>query len=212
MSMLRFKFIGLLLAACLVSLSLTAAHAEDWGTPYDKLFTKAGDRVKYSKAKDGTEIREFLTQGGVQIRQERKGGKVYTSTFDMQHGAVLCFWEIAVTVRAALEVCEELNQPEMGDRLDTTIKKLNRFILNNALQKGTKAQLQAGIDARKRRFRQSQSAPETGRVSCAKTGEKSLAFFKSYLTDVANKSEPEYQAGIDKLLSVPRIPSINPCL
>ncbi|MCP5081861.1 MAG: hypothetical protein GY948_09210 [Alphaproteobacteria bacterium] len=212
MSLLRFKFVGLLLAAVWLTAPLAPANAEGWETPYDKLFEEAGDQVKHSKAKDGTEIREFLTQGGVQIRQERKDGKVRTSTFDMQHGAVLCFWEIAVTVRAALDVCEEMNRPEMAARLDTTIKKLNRFILNNALQKGTRVQMQSAVDARMRRFRHSQSAPETGRVSCAKNGQKALAFFNSYLTDVANKSEHEYQAGIDRLLSVPRLPSMNPCL
>lgn len=212
MSWLRFKFIGPFLAALLLILPLASVNAEDWGTPYDKLFAEAADRVKHSKAKDGTEIREFLTKGSVQIRQERKDGKVSTGTLDMQHGAVLCFWEIAVTVRAALQTCQETNRPKLAARLDTTIGKLNRFIVANALEKPTMAQMQSAIDARMDRFRQSQAAPQTGRVSCAKSGQKALAFFNSYLTDVAKKSDEDYQAGIDKLLSVPRLPSMNPCL
>lgn len=210
MPFLRFTFTAPVLAALL--LASAPAGAEDWGTPYDKLFAEAADRVKRSKAKDGTEIREFLTKGGVQIRQERKDGKVRTGTLDMQHGAVLCFWEIAVTVRAALETCEETDRPDVAARLDTTIGKLNQFITANALEKPTSAQMQSAIEARTRHFRQSQSAPDKGRVSCAKSGQKALNFFNSYISDVAKKSDEEYQAGIDKLLAVPRLPAMNPCL
>ena len=208
----RSRYFGLPLAAVLMVSPLSAGASENWGTPYDKLFEEAGDRVKHSKTRNGTEIREFLTKGGVQILQERKDGKVSTSTLDMQHGPVLCFWEIAVSVRAALDTCEETKRPKLAARLDTAIGKLNRFIAANALEKATEEQMQAIMTQRMLSFRQSQSAPETGRVSCAKSGPKALTFFNAYLNDLAKKSDEDYQAGIDKLLSVPRLPAMNPCL
>lgn len=212
MTSFRMKLIGVLLATLALLFPFASANAEDWGTAYDKLFQMGADGVKEYKDKDGSEVREVISQGGVQIRQQRKDGQVSTTTVDVLHGPVLCFWEIAVTVRAALQTCEETNRPDLAKRLDTTIAKLNRFILANALEKATDAQMKAAMDARLQNFRKGLSAPAEGRVSCAKGGQGTLKFINSYLDDVAKKSDQDYQAGIDKLLSVPRLPAMNPCL
>ena len=209
---MRAKLTILLLALFAALHPLTATGAENWGTPYDKFFAEGADRVKTFKGQDGADIREVITQGGVQIRQERKEGKVSTATADVLHGPVLCFWEIAVTVRAALDVCEETNRPDLAKRLDTTLGKLNQFIIANALEKATNAQMDAAMAARFQSFRKSQSAPPTGRVACSKAGQGTLKFVNAYLDDMAKKSDDAYQAGIDKLLSVPRLPAMNPCL
>ena len=208
----RTKRAAGLLALALAFSPLTAAGAEDWGTPYDKLFAEGAERVKTFKDEDGSVTREVITQGGVQIRQVRKDGEVSTATADVLHGPVLCFWEIAVTVRAALDVCEETNRPDLAKRLDTTLGKLNQFIMTNGLEKASKAEMDAAMSARFQRFRESQAAPDAGRVACAKAGPGTLGFVNAYLADMDNKSETDYEAGIDKLLSVPRLPAMNPCL
>ncbi len=212
MSMPRFMLLGVLLTGMSLFLPAPTAQAEKWGTPYDQMFEEAADRVKRTRAKDGTEIREFLSKGGVQVRQERKDGEINTSTLDMAYGPVMCFWEIAVTVRAALETCNEINQPQVASRLDETIGKVNTFISVNALEKPTVEQMQSVVAERMRLFRTSQAAPETGKVSCTKLNPNTLKFFNSYVDDVAKQSDKDYQVGIDKFLAVPRLPAMNPCL
>ncbi len=211
MSVSSISFSGSLLAALLWLAPISSATADDWGTSYDKLFVEGADRVK-TYQDQGAEVREVITKGGVQVRQQRKNGEVTTSTSDVLHGPVLCFWEIAVTVRAALDTCEETNRPKLAGRLDQTLEKLNKFIVANALEKTSMEQVQSAIDARTKRFRKAQDAPATGRVSCAKKGPGTVNFLNTYLADVEKKSSEEYQTGIDKFLSVPRLPAMNPCL
>ncbi|MEM8688917.1 MAG: hypothetical protein AAGF81_16410 [Pseudomonadota bacterium] len=215
MKTMAMNWVKLLVVVLVLSPALNSAAAQgaaDWGTPYEKFFAEGTERVKTFKGEDGSETREVITKGGVQIRQVRKNGEISTATADVLHGPVLCFWEIAVTVRAALDVCEETNRPELAKRLDATLGKLNQFIMTNGLEQASKAQIDEATAARFQRFRKSQAAPETGRVSCSKAGQGTLNFVNAYLADMEKKTDQDYQAGIDKLLSVPRLPAMNPCL
>jgi hypothetical protein len=123
------------------------------------------------------------------------------------HGAVLCTWEIYVTVRNAIDLCFPSEFRALRSDVSEGIEAMNRFIVANSPTPVTLATLDRAIAERMARDRRYLPA-----------GEKAadIRYCKNmrqeFLEPFAKQSHDEFQRSMADLLSVPRIPVLNPCL
>lgn len=178
-----------------------AAQADAWNTPYDRLFDQPGAEVSNDVNDKGQEERKLIIPGKTMIIQRRDGGKVRTIVSDLSGlGAVLCTWMIFRDTRAALEVKGGDTHPAAVKRLDSGLHRLNEFIAENSIEHRTVGDLEKAYRARLEKIRQDGSAP------------KILDGFAALVTGLEKEPQEKFEAGLDKFLSVPRLPAMDPCL
>lgn len=196
-------------ATLLASLSLAAdakAQVEAWGTGYDVLLERPGVTVSTETRDDGTEERRFELPGGVEIIEERKDGEVSSFRVDNSgHGAVLCSWGITIALATWVETCPALHSQTNRTRYLDAVPRINRFIRDNMFEPVTLEQVEAAAAERRKaavELYESESDPAS---FCTKS--EYAKFIEAY----GELSDQEFQAFVDKLLSVPRLPVMGPC-
>ena len=168
--------------------------AEDalWGTPWDSVIHRPDVTVTLGKNKKSEETREIVFEGGVEVKETRKNGKIETQAFD-KGGAVGCAWLIHSHIVKYLSVCDKDNPAKT--RMNSAMERINTFILTNSVPPITKEQLET-------QFQKRPFSPE----KCEdKFAEKSVQ-------KIVLMTEEEFNARLDKLLAKPRPPVMNPCL
>lgn len=140
---------------------------------------------------------ETIVQGDSVVKTDRSG-----------HGAVLCTWQILVTVQSATKACNWVHLPA-DDAIDTAIAEMDRFIIENMPTPTTQEMLEDG------KRRQSEMVwagpPEQVKQMCA-VGED-MDTTGAFAWRIRQQVDPEsFIAGIRESLSVPREPVMNPCL
>lgn len=208
-------FTDLLAPVFLVLHLMISAHAEPWNTPYEKFFTQSGVEAEFETLSDGTEIRTLMLPGKVLLEQRRKNGEISTLTLDQSGlGAVLCSKEIYLAAKMAVDTCRDLENARVSGLLDTAINRINEFIAINSVEQISLNSLVEADLAKLSRFRKQLGAsPDDGQVASCKTLNPERAYFAMQIAKSIEKmSDEEFSHDVDELLSVPRLPVMNPCL
>jgi hypothetical protein len=113
-------------------------------------------------------------------------------------GAVLCVWMIYAEVQATGQTCFKGQDQAFQAELDSSIKRIDAFIIKNSSRPVT----QAGLDARKAQGRQQLGAIKNLCTSGA-----------AQMYQALRAGGPDkLRASTTDLLSIPREPVTNPCL
>ncbi|WP_157139616.1 hypothetical protein [Roseibium aggregatum] len=212
---LTFAASGLASALLLFSSWAAFAQSEPWNTPYDPYFDRAELAPEYKVLPDGTEIRKVMLPGDVLLEMERKDGKIKIATFDQSgHGAVLCAKGIYQLVRAALDTCQDVENERVSRLVDEALDRMDHFILANSIEPVTMSQLQERDQTRLRKLRNDLIGPDaSGQLkSCKADVPEHVQFPARLVSEFDKTSDEEFTARVDDLLSVPRLPAMNPCL
>lgn len=195
---------------------------ERWGTPFDDVIKKEQIVVKIKKNTDGTETREINLPGKIFVQESRKDGRVFqTYAADRSgHGAIRCVKGIYVEVKTWLDVCSDFNNQKSSEILASAIKRINKFIVKNSLHPISMDELNASLAAHQNNFRAMLiEAHKTAGVTdgekllqCREKQNKPLGFHEKMADGIAKMPAKEFDQSIDDLLSVPRLPVMNPCL
>lgn len=124
------------------------------------------------------------------------------------HGAVLCIWEIYISVRAGLDICTPGEHKDLRDDLSDGITAMNRFIVANNIPPVSSAQVNAAVAARDKRYHDEAAklAPDKIHEQC--TSDETTRLIGAF----EQESRDQRRRRIADLLSVPRQPLMNPCL
>lgn len=202
---MRYRLIRTLTVAFAILIGgYTTAHAaqsENWNTPYDALLGQPGTEVSSYLNEKGLQERKLIVPGKTIIIETREGEKMSTLTMDISGlGAVECAWMIYVDTRAALQINGDLESPEAARRLDITITRINKFITENSIEHRPIEELEKAYRARLEDIRREGSDAEV------------LDAFGDLVERLETVPEEEFDRDIEKFLSVPRLPAMNPCL
>lgn len=214
--LLRKKvFIGLLIILGCMPLNLSFAETANWGTPYDKFFETDKYLPEYKTGANGEEYRSVETPGSVYIYQERKNGKISTDATDKSGlGAVLCHRAIYIELQAALDACKDLDYPSVSGKLDFARSRMNDFIMENSLEPVSRDL----VEKKYKEWLKHSSQDYTGAATsfdgmCKKIFDKNRW---ETVTSIANyiekKSFQKFKEEVEKILSVPRLPIMDPCV
>ena len=145
-------------------------------------------------------------RGGASIQRFRSGGHVETLGIDRSgHGAVLCTWQFFIAMRQGLNTCAPGQSSPIRDELDRSIAAANAFIVKNRPRTVTLAEIEA-------RVRALNAQADAGYASLAPEA-RAKACATSWAAQAAARLTPaELRHETDDLLSVPRLPVMNPCL
>lgn len=188
------RFAAILVLSLAASLaSYASAAGQDMN--FEAIVAQPGAQTTTNINKDGSEDTVVKLPSGVVFRSVRRNGKTQTVGADHSgHGAVLCSWEIYVTLAAALEICPEYRNESLKTSLTSAVDKINDFIVANSMAPVSKAELEkSAISKREGRLCQSRGV---------------AAMLKS----AGSVPHDELMSGVADLLSVPRPPVMNPCL
>lgn len=213
MKLLRFIFLGTFVVA--LSSVAVPAEVERWGTVYDELLMDPNSKVVRETLSDGTESRVITLPGNVKVRQQRREGNVSTSVWDESgRGPVLCVQRIYAEVKVRLDTCQELKSPRVSSLLGEAIGQINQFIQKNSIVAVSIERLDAAYQEHLDRYRRQIGIVQPGiaNVLCNKIDASGLDFATPFVESINEMSDEEFQSEVDKLLSVPRLPALNPCL
>lgn len=150
---------------------------------------------------DGLEVRKLIIPGETVIIQTHKGERISTLVSDISgRGAVLCMWMILVETRAALDVYGDLKSPLAVERLDMAISWINEFVTENSVEHTSTEQLEIAYQARLDSIRR------------RGLDAKSVEFFEEMIERLESQPEERFKRDLEDLLSVPRLPAMDPCL
>jgi hypothetical protein len=205
------------LASALLLFSPLAAFAQSapWNTPYDPYFDRADLAHEFKVLPDGTEIRKVMLPGGVLLEMELTDGKIQIATFDQSgHGAVLCAKGIYQRVRVALDACQDVENERVSRLVDEALDRMDHFILSNSIEPVTMSQLQERDQTKLRKLRNDLIGEgASGKLKSCKAEVPERVQFPARLVSAFDEtSDEEFRAKVDDLLSVPRLPAMNPCL
>jgi hypothetical protein len=179
------------LAVCLASYAPTAGQ----GVNLETIGAQPGAQTTTTVNKDGSEDTVVKFPNGVVFRSVGRNGETRIFGADHSgHGAVLCSWEIYVTLAAALEICPRYRNESLRASLASAVDRINDFIVANSLFPVAKTELEKRA-ASKREVRLCRSRGVAG-----------------MLKSVGSVSHDKLMSGVADLLSVPRPPVMNPCL
>ncbi len=147
-----------------------------------------------------------LERGGASIQRFRRGGHVETLGIDRSgHGAVLCSWQIFIAMRQALDACATGGHAAIRSELDRSIAATNVFIVKNTPKPTTLAQVEAAV--------RSLNAQADAGYAKLSPEQRTRACATSWAMQSAARLSPqELRQQTAELLSVPRLPVMNPCL
>jgi hypothetical protein len=183
-----------LFSLALITLGSCAQH-EAWGTKWDTVIGQPGVSVSFEKDLNNDDIRIIELPSGIRVIETHKDGKITSvATDNSGYGAILCNWEIYVTMRNLLDVCYPQQYATRKKELDTNIDRINNFIVANSMEPLTKELIEL---AAKKRIPNEKSCNETEA--------------KNMLHKYIVISKEDLMHGTDILLSVPRPPVFDPC-
>jgi hypothetical protein len=196
-------------AALLTTLSVAAVQASQWSPFWDALAGRPDATVTDGVNHKGEQTRSIELSSRVVFSLTRHGDRITSFQTDISgHGAVLCAWEIYVTVRAHIEACSPGEDPNFEANLDYAIDQINGFVAENSLVPITKPQLMDAIEQRKLQAKRAMfgHSHEGQRKRCEADGISSIA------KPLKLAPQDAWVSGLTKLLSVKRPPVMNPCL
>lgn len=156
----------------------------------------------------GTEV----IRNGDKVEIKREGVTVIIdkdgeTSIDHSGKAVLCYWNMAVVLKIAADLCYPSEFPQLRQMLDEQINAANTFIAANSLRPISKADLEKSIEERKAKAAAGIKAaglpPEQNRV-CRQQREDELIPLNAELE--------KYRQEFKDALAVPRPPARNPCI
>jgi len=135
------------------------------------------------------------TTNGIETRHS---GENIIQTDRTGKGAVLCMWGILEAVRATGRECFEGQDQEFQAELDSSLARIDQFIIRNSSRPVT----QAGLELR--RSQAVQQLRSSGNVCAGDTAK----MYQALRTGGADR----LRGYVTDMLSIPREPVINPCL
>ena len=192
-----------MIAAALTMLCATNALAGDWGN--DGWLKKYPDAKISIGKKQGAEMRQIQLPGGIHIVQEREGENIKTMGVDQSGlGAVLCVKDMVLTTKAMVEACPQSSSHPVLAELDKASEKIDAFIVANSPEPTDMKKLGDDRQARYaqllRRAKQSSDEKMKQRCESEKWNEE------------MDKMREHIGQDVSKVLSVPRMPVLNPCM
>jgi hypothetical protein len=176
---------------------------------FDQLAQQPGAQVREEIAPDGSLEKEILLPSGVAFTRRQLGDKVSVVDEDRTgHGAVLCAWSLYIALGVTLEACGKRQEDELRQHLAAAIDEINNFIVSNSLTAVTKEEVESRVlQTRAAHWRRiaAVSAAEVKRSCTSGDAARMIAGFS------VQRAE-ERRGALEKLLSVPRPPVLNPCL
>lgn len=151
----------------------------------------------------GTEVirnGDEVKRAGVTVTIDKDG----ETSLDHSGKAVLCYWNLAVVLKIAADLCYPEEFPQLRRMLDEQIDAANAFIA--ALRPISKAELEKSIEDRKAKaaagIKAAGMPPAQNRV-CQQQREEELIPLNAELE--------KYRQEFKEALAVPRPPARNPC-
>jgi hypothetical protein len=174
------------------------------GTPWENLKVPMGTKFSIRKDSNGKEFKSLEFPGGVSIYETEHG---IVSVDNSGYGAVMCAWGIYSNLRNAMDICPESLDENLKKQIDIAIQRINDFIIANSLSPVTQEQLEerSRKDLKDWQNRRSKMSEEMRNKECS-------GDIVNIIQSLKNRPTKELQDSVDKLLSIPRPPVINPCL
>jgi len=195
-------------AFAMLALIATGCDQDDrkWDTRYDALLDRSDVQVEFLTNDKGEEIRHFTLPGGVYIEEIRDGDDYRVWAEDTSGlGAVQCAWEIYASLHFYATKCEAQTGPELAAILGGAVERIEEFMRQNALVPMSKDEFDRE-KAEWLEYQEDQFSQQEPEQACQ------LGPLLHTADLIATRGENEFNASIDKLLSVPRLPVMNPCL
>lgn len=143
-----------------------------------------------------------VKRAGVTVTIDKDG----ETSLDHSGKAVLCYWNLAVVLKIAADLCYPEEFPQLRRMLDEQIDAANAFIAANSLRPISKAELEKSIEDRKAKaaagIKAAGMPPAQNRV-CQQQREEELIPLNAELE--------KYRQEFKEALAVPRPPARNPC-
>ncbi len=185
--------------ALLALLSAGAAIAQ----PLDlEAIARQPDTQVTRRQQDGAEVVE-IRRAGVTITIDKDGER----SVDRSGKAVWCYWEIAVAVKIAADLCYPGEFAALSRMLGEHLDAANDFIVANSLRPVKKADLERKIAERRLTAAAGIKAagmPPALNRACQSRREEDLLPLNAELE--------KYRREFSDALAVPRPPAENPCL
>ncbi len=166
---------------------------------YEGLFDKYEAQVKEKTLEDGANVRELLLPGDVLIWKIRRNDKVDIRSRDQGgKGAVGCFFAMYIELRETIDTCDYKVTPEQEQRLAMAIDRIGRFYAVNSFPPVPYGKLNSYLENHRKQNLENprQCFPET---------EDARNLWNSLLSDNIDEF-------LNELLSVARLPVVEPCL
>jgi len=146
-----------------------------------------------------------LERGGASIQRFRSDGEAITLGTDRSgRGAVLCVWQIFIVIRHSVAACAP-DRADLRAELDRSIAATNGFIVANSPGPVTLSAVEARAHAI-----DDQAIAGFAKLAPAARAKACAA---DWATQIAARLTPVAVRGwTDDLLSVPRLPVMDPCL
>lgn len=193
--------------ALLAMVGSSVADEVEWGEGYDTLIERSGASIEVNTGADGVMRRTIILPNDVKIAQIAGPNGVRAIASDGSGlGAVHCAWMIYTEIANALQICEHSYSSNAEQRMNDTVSRIGDFMVENSYGLMTQEELRAAR-ASLLQSRLTNADLEAGqRTSCA-GGD--LAGMMGHFMDQPDEA---LTASVDKLLSKPRFPVMNPCL
>lgn len=176
------------------------ATAQDW-IDFDLLMQQNTDRMVMSSDGLGRETRTLDMGDGVSVVCDDRG---CTGFDNSANGAIGCTFSIYTEIAAFAEACEVPLTAERSAVLDGAFRDIGAFIARNAVPPRSEDYPQDLLARRVTALKAKIAG--SGEDICAKPFEGDHGMLLSAI--IANPDP----AGLQKILSTPRLPVMNPCL
>lgn len=187
------------LAAAWLVTAPGACADDGWGHEFDFLIRQGGTTVSERSNENGQPQRVIDAPGGVRIVQTRAQDGVRSTIGDYGGlGAVGCAWMVYGWLADAVPRCGGDRFARHGEALRSAADRIAAFMVEHSGGLYTHAGL-AGWAERMR----------SDAIDCS--GDE-LALVRNLSGRTADAFRAELDAEIDRLLSVPRFPALDPCL
>lgn len=206
---------GLVFLVCFATPFSALAQGEPWNTPYDRHFAKADLVPEFELREDGTERRSVMLPGKVLLEQIRKNGQIEQIMTDHSGlGAVMCakaiYWEIKVKV----DNCSDLQNERLSRLLAEALSRIDGFIVENSIDQVSWDDIAKSdhIRLEHRLHDLGLKGDEKTGATCKKNSPSGAEFAVMMSKNILDGTDDEFLDGVDEMLSVPRVPALNPCL
>ncbi|AYG60056.1 hypothetical protein CCGE525_15485 [Rhizobium jaguaris] len=189
--------------------SVHAMHAEQLGAPIDADSLRGTPGVEVESTGDGDARIITIRKGGVEIRQEIVNGEIQSFGIDNSgEGAVLCAWEMNISMSVAVDACYASKFAGVRQNLNSQISQINDFISKNNLTPISRAEVEAveKVHAGKARAEWARYSRKQLREACSHYPLLPL------VQQMSGMKQTDKQEALDRLLRTPRPPVMNPCL
>lgn len=187
------------LLVALMSLLLASAAAAQ-PLDLDAIAKQPGTQVT-KRTENGWEVVE-IRRSTVTVTIDRDG----ETSIDGSGKAVLCYWNLAIMAKMAIDLCYPGEFPQLSKMLGEEIDAMNVFVAANSLRPVTKAQLEKRIQERMQKaaagIKKAGVPPAQNKV-CQRQREEDLI--------PLNAGLEKYREEFRQVVAVPRPPALNPC-